>query len=192
MKKLITLSALLLSITHYSFAQAEEEKEINTNDTLVVLKVTGMATEHEKPLNGATIALYKENEEMEWEEVTSAEHHDHNFSYSLLGNSHYTIRLSKEGFYPRSLSINTSLPKKYFLNEVFVFEFDVDLIKITPGSNDYYYDFPIALIRFNYEKDDFEFSEKYTLHIKKMLGEKMKDQKEKLPKQKNSAKPSKK
>jgi hypothetical protein len=67
----------------------------------------------------------------------------------------------------------------------------VDLVKITAGSNDFYYDFPIALISYNPAKDEFEFSEKYTKHIKSMLGEKMKDQKEKMPKQKNVPKPKK-
>ena len=53
----------------------------------------------------------------------------------------------------------------------FTFEFDVELFKVKKGADDYYLDFPVALIKFNDATQVFEFDSKYTKHIKSKINE---------------------
>ena len=149
-----------------------QKKQVKDRDTTVCLQVIGLAVEKDIPIDGAIVKLYKENEETEWEEVTSVVYHEHAFSFNLNRNSYYTIEVSKPGYVTRSVGISTTLPDNVVIGEVkFTFEFDVELFKVKKGADDYYLDFPVALIKFNDATQVFEFDSKYTKHIKSKINE---------------------
>ncbi|MBN8697641.1 MAG: hypothetical protein J0L87_14005 [Bacteroidetes bacterium] len=141
------------------------------NDSTVCLEIIGIAVHKAEPLDGVTIKLYKENEELVWEQITSIPYHDHSFSFSLLRNSHYSIEVSKEGYISRLVSIDTRLPDDIQVNtgNRFVFEFEVDLVKEIKMKDDFYIDFPIAIISYNMITGVFENHDDYTKHIKEKM-----------------------
>ncbi|MGZ4033915.1 MAG: hypothetical protein ACXVPU_13740 [Bacteroidia bacterium] len=136
------------------------------------LEVVGMAIdEKNKAIDGAEIKLYKENEELEWQEVTSVNYHDHNFVFKLEANSFYTIEISKPGFVKRSVSISTVIPDNTKLKTVLEYGFDVTLIEEKKEMDDYYLDFPVALVSYNSKTGSFENHNAYTKHIKGKIKE---------------------
>ena len=142
------------------------------NDTSVCLQVIGIAMEKNIPINGVIVKLYKENEELIWEEITSVEYHEHSFSFNLNRNCYYTVEISKSGYVTRSVGISTKLPDNIKTDEVkFTFEFEVELFKEKKDVNDYYLDFPVALLNFNELTEVFEYDSKYTKHIKSKINE---------------------
>lgn len=140
-------------------------------DTSICLQVIGIAVHKTLPLDGVTIILYKENEELVWEEITSIPYHDHSFSFNLQRNSHYSIEISKEGYFSRLVSIDTRLPEYVQVgsNNRFIFEFEVDFVKKVKMKDDFYADFPIAIISYNVSTGVFENHDDYTKHIKEKI-----------------------
>jgi hypothetical protein len=131
-----------------------------------------VAVEKEIPIDGAIIRLYKENEELQWDEITSVSYHDHDFAFDLLLNSYYTIEVSKPGFVSRSIVILTTIPdSKQNFDDKYHFQFIVELFKEKDGVDDFYLDFPVALIKYNKKNDQFEMNLNYTNHIKNKIEE---------------------
>jgi hypothetical protein len=140
--------------------------------TNVCLEVVGIALDQrDQPINGVTVTLYKENSEQEWTEVTSVTYHEHSFLFSLEANEYYTIEVSKPGFVTRSIGISTQLPTTVSLKEMFKYEFEVSLFKEKKGVDDYYLDFPVALISYDSKHDVFDNNNAYTKHIKTKIKE---------------------
>ena len=158
------LFILFASFRFSAFAQFP-----GSNDTIECMHAVGLATSEDKPLDGAIITVFQGNEVIEWSETTSNPKHDHHFNFNLLGNSYYTIQVSKPGYVTRSIGINTKLPDDFIINDdnpKTTFDFEVDVFKAKPGVEDEFLDFPIALVKFNEEKRAFEFDSEYTRKIK--------------------------
>jgi hypothetical protein len=134
------------------------------------LKVVGVALNSAgKPLPGIQVRLLRQNEELEWLEVTSADHHDHTFQFTLVKNEHYSIEISREGCLTRLISIDTRMPDDVTLEQLFRYEFEIEMLKEKPVQDDFYLDFPLALISYDKKHSIFSFSEEYTKHIKQQL-----------------------
>ncbi len=162
----IFLFCLFCGVTSYA-------QPFPLNDTVECMKAIGLATSAGAPLDSAVITIFKGNEVVEWSEITSNPKHDHHFSYNLLGNSYYTIQVSKTGYVTRSIGIDTRLPKDFVIsydNPKTSFEFEVDVFKTDPTKEDDLMDFPIALVKFNTTTQLFEFDSEYTKKLKKKLG----------------------
>ncbi len=164
-----SLLVILFICFHFpSFAQLPP-----LNDTVECMHAVGVATSEGASLDGAIVTIFQGNEVIEWTEITSNPKHDHHFSFDLLGNSYYTIQVSKEGYVTRSIGINTKVPDDYIINDdnpKTRFEFEVDVFKIKPGVEDEFMDFPIALVKFNPTNRLFEFDAEYTRKIKLKMG----------------------
>ncbi len=183
MKKIVVhfvVVVLLISISFKIKAQVNIVKtndtalatKVKVNDTALSLHVVGVAFENELPIDGAVVKLYKENEELEWDEVTSIAYHNHDFSFDLNANSYYTIDVSKPGYVSRSIVVLTALPDENLKDdEKYDFKFVVELFKENKGVDDFYLDFPVALIKYNKKTDQFEMNLKYTNHIKEKIQE---------------------
>ncbi len=142
------------------------------DDTTICLKIIGLAVEKTIPIDGVIVKLYKENEEMQWEEITNVVYHEHAFSFDLAKNCYYTVEISKLGYVTRSVGISTKMPDAIIIGDVkFTFEFEVELFKEKKNTDDYYLDFPVALIKFNETTSVFEYDTKYTKHIKSKINE---------------------
>lgn len=142
-------------------------KERKMHEEGKCLEVIGVAVnEKNEPINGVEVKLFRKNEEMEWMEVTNATHHDHNFNFVLDVNEYYTIEVSKAGYVKRLVVISTQLPVKVSSKPIFTYGFEVTLFKEKKGMDDYYLDFPVALISYNKKSGVFENNYNYTHHIK--------------------------
>ncbi len=146
-----------------------------TRDSLKLeecLEVIGIAIdEKNEAVDGVEVKLFKENEELEWVEVTTVSYHDHNFAFRLETNQYYTIEVTKAGYITRSVVISTELPKNVDLRIIFKYGFEVVLFKEKKWKDDFYLDFPVALISYNKKSEVFENSNNYTRHIKEKLKE---------------------
>lgn len=136
------------------------------------LKVKGIAVaDGDKYIDSVEVRLLEKNEEMEWIEVTNVPYHDHSFYFTLETNKYYTIEVSKPGYIKRLIAISTYLPTNISLKPIFEYSFEVELFKEKKGIDDYYLDFPIAIISFNKQKGVFDNNHRYTHNIKTKIKE---------------------
>lgn len=141
-------------------------------ESVLCLEVVGIAVnEKNEPIDGVEVKLYKENEELEWVEITNVSYHDHNFIFKLDANQYYTIEISKAGYVKRSVAISTAIPQNVDLEILFKYVFEVGLFREKKGMDDFYLDFPVALISYNEQNEVFENSNSYTKHIKTKIKE---------------------
>lgn len=91
------------------------------------------------------------------------------FKFVLNKNSYYAIRISKNGFTSKLVSINTAMLVAGL--GIHVFKFDVNLLPeiVTNQQNQDVIDFPVALIHFDYDQDSFIYDLEYSAYIKKEL-----------------------
>lgn len=165
------LAIILIFIFQTSFSLDHKNSKTD-NDSTVCLQIIGLAIEKDVPIDGVIVKLYKENEEMQWEEITCVVYHEHSFSFDLKRNTYYTVEVSKVGYVTRSVGISTKLPDNVIIGDVkFTFEFEVELFKEKKNIDDYYLDFPVALIKYNEANEVFEYDSKYTKHIKTKINE---------------------
>lgn len=164
----MTLGLILISLV--SIAHSSEKKDSTAASEC--LAITGIAVDEKNiAINGAEIKLFKQNEEMEWIEVTNVEHHDHNFRFLLNVNEHYSIEISKPGYIKRLISVSTELPSNVSITPIFNYAFEVTLLTEKKNSDNFYQDFPIALISYNPKTQVFEEHKNYTKHIKLKIKE---------------------
>lgn len=167
---ILAITALLLS--NNSFAGNNNKIDTTSVQQKTCLEVLGIALdEKDQPINGVEVKLYKENDEMEWTEITSVYHHEHSFLFKLEANQYYTIEVSKQGFVTRTVGISTNIPSNVSLKQLFRYEFEVSLFKEKKGMDDFYMDFPVALISYDTKNDVFENNYAYTKHIKGKITE---------------------
>lgn len=94
---------------------------------------------------------------------------DESFLLKVKKNSWYTIRIIKEGYFTQVVSIDTRLPE--YDNGQHKFHFDTELIVenyISIQDQDAI-DFPIAIISFNSNSDEFVPVKEYSKNIKSSL-----------------------
>jgi hypothetical protein len=166
-----TLLAIIISISSIN-NYAGNPVKMDSTEYKECLEIVGITIgENNEAINGVHVKLYKENDELEWTEITNVSYHDHNFSFRLNANENYTIEVSKPGFISRSVGISTMLPNTVSLNPIYRYEFEVELFKEKKGVDDYYnMDFPVALISYDKKNDVFN-NNAYTKHIKTKIKE---------------------
>ena len=166
----IVLFFVLLFMASICFGGNNGKSNKDSSNSKKCLEVVGFAIDqYNKQLEGVQVTLYKENDEMEWIEVTSVVYHEHSFLFSLDANEYYTIEVSKPGYVTRSIGISTILPANVSMKDLFKYEFEVSLFKEKKGVDDYYLDFPVALISYDSKHDVFDNNNAYTKHIKTMI-----------------------
>jgi hypothetical protein len=91
------------------------------------------------------------------------------FKFVLSKNTFYSIRVSKVGFVPKLISVNTEMLVES--EGIHVFSFETSLISEVVGTklNQDVIDFPVTIIQFDYEMDCFVHNAAYTAYIKKEL-----------------------
>lgn len=134
------------------------------NDTMLCLEITGKAMFNGTQLAGVTVVLTENNKEVSKTPIPPKG----KFLLVLKKNSHYTVKISKNGFVTRSVSVDTQLPPGTEYG-IYRFDMEVELFKENKNINNDYLDFPVALISYDKEKDVFNYSKKYTATIKKKI-----------------------
>jgi hypothetical protein len=172
--KRLTVSVFVLSMCALFNLKASAQDGVVDGDS-ICLKIQGLAMSKGLPIDGVNAKLYKENQEMEMVEVTSVSHHSHDFFFNLSKNSYYTIEVSKPGYITRMISISTKMPASVKIDPIFEYLIELEMHKEKQGVDDYYLDFPIALIDYDPVKDVFVSHGKYTAYIKAKIKETLGD-----------------
>lgn len=86
------------------------------------------------------------------------------FVFNLNKNAYYTIKISREGYLPKLVSIDTHLPESRYNKGFYKFEFSTDLFENNIKSEAT--EFPITIISYNKTKKEFDYNERYTSNIK--------------------------
>src|ERR1700741_800572 len=171
MKKVVTRTGLvvvffaLMSMAAYSFNGDGKER---SRDTAVCLVISGNVFLPDDETNKATrIELVYFNEIVDSVVVDG----NKKFRFDLKKDAYYAIRICKDGYVPRIISINTNLkvdPDDFY---VYKFHFDTELIKQNESVklNAEALEFPIAIVNFDEELDGFYYNEEYTLNIKREI-----------------------
>jgi len=173
MKTMKTILATLLSLfifTSLSATNADKKKRV-TPDATSCLEISGRISTINKKASGTyTIHLYKENGSVD----SLVFNNKSTFKMNLEKNSVYAIKISKEGYTPKLISISTSLPEAVEMSSAFRFYFETELLGNTDASelNTDALDFPIALVTYDEKRKCFDYHKKYTRHIKKQITEK--------------------
>ncbi len=86
------------------------------------------------------------------------------FVFNLNKNAFYTIKISREGYLPKLVSIDTHIPDSRYNKGLYKFEFSTDLFDNSVKSEAT--EFPIAIIAYNKKAREFNYNERYTSNIK--------------------------
>jgi hypothetical protein len=91
------------------------------------------------------------------------------FSFNLLKNKQYTLKLSQEGYIDKLVDINTTIP--YFFEDQYGFFFETSLIENKDLSklNHEVLLLPAARIAFDMKRKCFYYDKAYTNNIKKEM-----------------------
>ena len=159
----ITIISMLFGL--HAFAgtgNASKSSAVKTPDCLEICAKTMFDGERQ---TGVTVRLYCGNNEVVTIDSTEFE----KVFLTLKRDQYYTVELSKPGFTTRRVGISTAVPKSVLLKPIFRFEFEVEMMKEMKVQDDFFLDFPVALVSFNARNECFEHSKKYTSKIKKEM-----------------------
>lgn len=136
-------------------------------DTSECLEIAGVVYVDGDSANHISVELVLDNEQVELLDVMSYQP----FKFYLKKNKVYTIKLSKNLFISKSITVNTDLPPGTKVKSLYKFHFDTDLVKAPDykSTKADALDFPLALIRFSPEKKKFEYSQKYNDMVNDMI-----------------------
>ncbi|MBI2269309.1 MAG: hypothetical protein HYU69_03020 [Bacteroidetes bacterium] len=166
-KKLVSAFILMTLSAAIGFAgnSGTDTSKMVVMRNVKCLDVIVKASEKTHSLSDITLKVYLGNE------VVFEINNISRKKISLNVNEHYTIEVSKEGYFSKLVSVSTFMPSDADLDDGYVYEYDLDfdLVKQKKGIDTYYMDFPIALISYNGIKDKFDYSRKYTKHIVKEI-----------------------
>jgi hypothetical protein len=88
------------------------------------------------------------------------------------------VQISKKGYYSKILEINTKVPPDK--KAAYIFPFDIDLFEDVTGFNANRFKKPIAKIKYDQGKGNFEYDEAFTSSVNRELKLLYKDYREKL------------
>jgi hypothetical protein len=132
----------------------------HVKDTAECLEITGSVSADGDSTDHIIVELVLDNEQVELLDVASFQP----FKFYLKKNKSYTIKLSKNRFIQKSITVNTDLPPGTKIKSLLKFHFETDLVK---APDDQFQrksdalDFPIALVRYDVTKKKFDYSQKY-------------------------------
>ena len=158
-KNIFRLKALLLLLLIIPFSAIAQKKGKTKRDTAECLLLSGEVNVDCDTNDMISVELVLDNEVVEQHDVHSYQP----FKFYLLRDKHYTIKLTKEMFIKKTISISTELPKDLKVKSLYKFHFETDLVKAPDLKSQHAdaMDFPIALIRYDEVKKKFEYSPKY-------------------------------
>jgi hypothetical protein len=157
--KLVCIVALAFSFVNLH-AQTDKRKS-TVIDTSECLEFTGSFDGSVKDFDGTyTVKLYLDNKLITTQMLKVKK----KFAVLLNKNSLYTIKVEKDGYIPKTVSINTTIPDKVEITDLFRFHFETNLISndLSIHFDDDDIDFPVALVSYGKKCDCFEFNKQYT------------------------------
>ncbi len=163
----IALFVLTFSQTH---AQSKKvDAEADTNDWI---QVTSRFDESMKRFEGNyTVMLSKDNKVEETQVVKVKKP----FKFILKKNLLYAIKIEKEGYIYKLISISTVIPPSIDVGDLFKFGYETNMIAqdLYHNFDDDDMDFPMALVSYDKKCDCFEYDKKYTAKLIERIVSKM-------------------
>lgn len=91
------------------------------------------------------------------------------FSFYLIKNSYYAIRVSRKGYITKYICINTQISKQN--QNMHVFEFETTLLNdsVIAKLNRDMLDYPVAIVHYNLKTNAFIYNKEYSKFIRKEL-----------------------
>jgi hypothetical protein len=161
MKKILSfLFVITVSIT---YSQTDKKKPISS-DTSECLTITGNFDGTVKDLEGNYKAkLMKDNKVIDEQELKVKK----SFEFTLKKNMLYAIRVEKEGYIPKLISISTTMSSKIMIESPYKFNFETNLLSqdLYGHFDDDDVDFPVALVSYGKKCDCFEYNRDYTAKL---------------------------
>ena len=164
-------TALFLFLLNQGFSNIHKNDSLKKDedaDSLICLEINGkIYTNSAAADEFYTAELIEDNTVIQ----TKTKKDKKAFKFKLEKDKYYAIRILKEGFAPKLISICTRIPDTKFKNEYYSFSFKTELLpeeefrKLDEDAQD----FPIAIVAFDKQKKVFDYNEKYTWNIKKCL-----------------------
>lgn len=167
-KSILFLFVLVCFAGSISFAQKKKQAASQNPNEVDCLELTGKFDESMKSLEGKyTAKILRDNKVVEEQTLKV----NKGFKFILKKDVQYTLKIEKEGYIPRLLSISTKVPDKADLEELFKFYFETNLIEegLYNHFDDDDIDFPIALVSYFKKCDCFEYDKKYTQELMSRL-----------------------
>jgi hypothetical protein len=93
----------------------------------------------------------------------------HSFTFKLSKNEYYGVRITKQGYIQKLVSVCTDMNDSDKHSHHFHFETSLVSEDELSKFNKDMLDFPIAVISFNEKKESFSYSRKYTTDIKRKM-----------------------
>jgi hypothetical protein len=127
-----------------------------------MLKVNGLILKSPKGGKGLyKVELLRDNDVVDSKDVSIKKP----FEFSLEKNVWYTIRITKEGFVPLLISVDTELKKENLTPYEFNFQTELFHNSSVNSIDRDSFDLPIGLIRFDASKDRFYPIDDYRTHV---------------------------
>jgi hypothetical protein len=161
MKKV--LSFLFIITAFVSYSQSDKKKPISS-DTSECLTITGNFDGTVKDLEGNYKAkLMRDNKVIEEQDLKVKK----SFEFTLKKNMLYAIKVEKEGYIPKLISISTTMSSKILVESPYKFNFETNLLsqELYGHFNDDDVDFPVALVSYGKKCDCFQYNQEYTAKL---------------------------
>jgi hypothetical protein len=159
--------ALIISILNAKATTGSGDKEKKSLDTTVYLEIHGKIEVEKSTDHDYRVELIEGNEVVQ----NFIGGKDENFVLSLDKNKYYAIRIYKNGYATKFISVNTHVDDEERGNGYYRFNFIADMISESEFAllDQEAKDFPVAIIQFDFGKDLYDYNKKYTRNIKKWL-----------------------
>lgn len=157
MKTIITIMSLFLYGTS-SFAQYNLDS--------LCLDLKGYVQDDYGHLKDAQVSLYMENVFIK--KLTT--NHSGKFEFLLNRNHIYTIKVTRQNYLSEKICVNTYMPEIYSsaAHKIQVYDFDIELEEEKKYNlNADVFDFPVALLYYDRNLNQFDYSRAYSDNIRK-------------------------
>ncbi len=137
------------------------KKKTTIVDTSECMEFTGSFDGTVKDFDGTySVKLYLDNKLI----TTQVLKVKKKFAVLLNKNSLYTVKVEKDGYIPKTVSVNTTVPDKIEMTDLYRFHFETNLLSndLSVHFDDDDIDFPVALVSYGKKCDCFEFNKQYT------------------------------
>lgn len=161
MKKLSSKTAIF-AILFTVFFSNNSFSILKGKDSTVCLKINGIILKSPVRERGSyTVELFLDNTKIDSSLVSV----NKPFEFNLSKNLWYTLRISKNGFVPLLISIDTKLIHNNSTPYEFLFETELYHTTKINEIDRYTYDLPIGIVKFDESKNRFYPAEDYRAHI---------------------------
>jgi hypothetical protein len=153
-KRALLLCGLLLA-TLFGYSQNNDNKDQNPQ---YCLKIKLKPTIEGSSVTGATVKLYRGTEEVFRIDTTQSKE----TVLYLDRNESYTIEMSAPGRVPRKVAVNTTMPQDFPVDQKFSSVMKIEMQDRMALADDYYVDFPVAIVKFDRDAVKFTHISDYT------------------------------